>query len=201
MSGASAVRTSSARYSPTWRALPANSRTPPSGSSKIAKPQRCQIEARGPSLRAIDEQLHALAGQTDPLTNDQLTRFVDRESQLPRADLREHPARPQTREADRRVRARRGNQARIRRQPLDRLGDRAHRSLAADRVQVVEHDRHPTAIRDEAIHQLIDRRLDRRTPDPEARKRATSRSPHRAARPPSPGASTTAPGRRRPSRA
>ena len=41
-------------------------------------------------------------------------------------------------------------------------------------MQVVEHDRHPTAIRDQAIHQLIDRSLDRRTPDPEARKRAAS---------------------------
>ena len=60
------------------------------------------------------------------------------------------------------------------RQPLDRVAERAHRNVAADGVQVVEHDRHPTAIRDQAIHQLIDRSLNRRAPYPEARQRATS---------------------------
>ena len=33
------------------------------GVPKITKPQRRQIDARGPSLRALDEQLDALAGQ------------------------------------------------------------------------------------------------------------------------------------------
>ena len=43
-------------------------------------------------------------------------------------------------------------------------------------MHVVEHDRHPTAIRDEAIHHLIDRGLNRRAPDPEARKRASPKA-------------------------
>ena len=60
----------------------------PVGVSQIPKPQSSQIDARGPSLRAIDKQFHALGGQTDPLTNDKLARLLDRESQLPSADLR-----------------------------------------------------------------------------------------------------------------
>ena len=143
------------------------------GVLKVAKPERRQIQARGPPLGAIDEQLHAVTGETDPLTHDEVARLIDRESQLPRADLREHPARPQTREADRRIGSGRGDQARIRRQPSDRVGDRTHGRLAADRVQVVEHDAHPTAILDQPVHHLIDRRLDGRTPDPEARQGAT----------------------------
>ncbi len=58
------------------------------GVPQIPKPQSGQIDARGPSLRAIDKQLQALGGQADPLTNDKLARFLDRESQLPSADLR-----------------------------------------------------------------------------------------------------------------
>ena len=146
------------------------------GVPQIPEPQSGQIDARGPSLRAIDKQLHALGGQVDSLTNDELARLLDCESQLPSADLRYPPARPQTPEADRRVRAGRGNQARIRRQPLDRLRDRAHRSITADGVHVVEHDRHPPAIRDEAIHHLIDRGLNRPAPDREARKRTPSKA-------------------------
>ena len=60
----------------------------PVGVPQIPKPQSGQIDARGPSLRAIDKQLHALGGQADPLTNDKLARFLDREGQLPSADLR-----------------------------------------------------------------------------------------------------------------
>ena len=139
----------------------------------ITKPQRRQIQPGRPALRALDEQLDALVGQLDPLTHDQLMRFVDRERQLPRADLRQPPSRPQAREADRRVRARRREHARVRRQPLDRVGDRAQRTLAPDRVEVIEHDRYRTTVRDQAVHHLVDRCLDPRTPNAEDRQRLT----------------------------
>ena len=144
------------------------------GVLEVAKPQRRQVQPRGPSLRTLDEQLDALAGQLDPLTHHQLTRFVDRERQLARADLRQRPSRPQARHADRRVRARRREQARVGRQPLDRVRDRAKRTLAPDRVEVIEHDRDRTTVRDQAVHHLVDRRLDPSAPDAETHQRPTS---------------------------
>ena len=168
------------------------------GVLEITKPQRRQIQPRGPSLGPLDEQLDALAGQLDPLAHDQLTRLVDRESQLARANLRQRPSRPQARQADRRVRARRREQTRIRRQPLDRVRDRAKRTLALDRVEVIEHDRYRTAVRDQAVHQLIDGRLDSAHPGRRGTSAPDFRDPDRAARRPSPGASTAAPDHRQP---
>ncbi|MBV8219846.1 MAG: hypothetical protein JO325_15390 [Solirubrobacterales bacterium] len=39
-------------------------------------------------------------------------------------------------------------------------------------MKVIENDRYRTAVRDQAVHQLIDRGLDRRTTHAEARERA-----------------------------
>ena len=144
------------------------------GVLEVTQPQRRQVQPRRPSLRALDEQLDALARQLDPLAQDQLTRLFDRESQLARANLHQRPSRPQAREADRRVRARRRKHARVGRQPLDRVCDRSKRTLASDRVKIVEHDRYRLAVGDQAVHQLIDGRLDRRAPHAEAHQRPTS---------------------------
>ena len=68
------------------------------GVLEVAKPERREVQPGRPSLRTLDQQLDALAGQRDPLTHHQLTRFVDRERQLSRADLCQPPSRPQARE-------------------------------------------------------------------------------------------------------
>ena len=144
------------------------------GVLEVTQPQRRQVQARRPSLRTLDEQLDAIVRQLDPLAEDQLTRLVDRESQLARANLHQRPSRPQPREADRRVRARRRKHARIGRQPFDRVCERSKRTLASDRVKIVEHDRYRLAVGDQTVHQLIDGRLDRRAPGAKAHQRPTS---------------------------
>ena len=144
------------------------------GVVEVAKPQRRQVQPCRPSLRVLGEQLHAFAGQLDPLTHHQLTRLVEREGQLARADLRERPARPQAREADRRVRARRYEQTHARRQALDRVADRSKRRLAPDGVEIVENDRCRLAVGDQGVHQLVDRCIDRRAADTEAHQRSPS---------------------------
>ena len=147
------------------------------GVLEVTKPQRRQVLPGRPALRTLDEQLDALVGQRDPLTHHQLMRFVDRERQLARANLHQRPSRPQARHADRRVRARRREHAHVVRQSLDRVADRSKRTLAPDRVQIIEHDRYRTTVRDQAVHQLVDRSLDPRTPDAEAHQRRTSEAP------------------------
>jgi hypothetical protein len=52
--------------------------------------------------------------------------------------------------------------------------DRAKRTLAPDRVEVIENDRNPLAVRDQAVHHLVDRCLDPSTPDAETHQRLTS---------------------------
>ena len=144
----STIETSSARSSSTWQTLP-RLRAPRwglGGRAAAARPDRGT--AGHPSVRSTSELSTLSLDKPIPSRASELTRLVDVERQLAGADLCERPARPQTRDADRPVRARRGHQPRIGGQPLDRLGDRAQRSLAADRVQVVERDRGPTAIRD-----------------------------------------------------
>ena len=148
--GASAVRTNrsgSRQRAERCRRTPAH----PRWGLEVAKPQRCQIQPSRPSLRPLQQQLNTLAGQLNPLTHEQLTRFFDRESKLPRANLHQRPSRPQARDSDRRLRARRHEQAHIGRQPLDRMDDRAKRTLTPDRVQVIEHDRYRTTVRDQAF--------------------------------------------------
>ena len=82
------------------------------GVLEVAKPQRRQVQARGPALGSLDEQIDAFAGQLDPLTNDELPGLLHSEGQLSRADLRERSRGAQFREPDRRVRARGHNHAR-----------------------------------------------------------------------------------------
>ena len=64
------------------------------GILEVAKPQRRQVQPRRPSLRALQQQLNTLAGQLDPLTHEQLVRFVDREGKLAGANLAQRPSRP-----------------------------------------------------------------------------------------------------------
>ena len=73
------------------------------GVIEVAKPQRRQVQARGPALGALDEHIDAFARQLDAFTNEQLPGLIHREGQLSRADLGERPAGAQFRDADRRV--------------------------------------------------------------------------------------------------
>ena len=85
-------------------------------------------------------------------------------------------ARPQAREADRGVRARRCKHAHVGGQALDRVVDRSKRSLAPDGVDVLEDNRRRTAVRDQTVHQLVDGRADGRTPDAQAQQRPPSKA-------------------------
>ena len=123
---------------------------------KATQQQRGQIQPCRPPLRALEQQLHAVAGQRDPLVLKQLGGLLHRERQVPAADLRECPPCPQSSETDLGVRARRCEQSCVRGQPLDRVPDRSQRSVAVDRVEVVEDDRGLTSVADEAVHQLVD---------------------------------------------
>ena len=58
--------------------------------------------------------------------------------------------------------------------PLDRVVDQTKRRLAADRVEVVEHDRHRTAVRRPGRSSARRRRSHLRTPDAEAHQRPPS---------------------------
>ena len=93
----------SRRRAESCRRTPVPRRRGPRGYAATAPPST----PAGHHLGALDEQLDALARQLDPLTLDQLTCFVDAESQLADANLRQRPSHPQARKTDRRVRARR----------------------------------------------------------------------------------------------
>ncbi len=60
-----------------------------------AQPQRGEVEACRPALGAFDEQLDICVRERDALMlDDELASFLERESELPRADLAEISARP-----------------------------------------------------------------------------------------------------------
>ena len=170
------------------------------GVLEVTQPQRRQVQPRRPSLRTLDEQLDALARQLDPLTQDQLTRLstVNASSRAristsaPRARRRARLIAGSER-VDASTRALAGSRS------IACAIDRSERSLS-DRVKIIEHDRYRLAVRDQAVHQLIDGRLDRRAPDAEAHQRPTPEAlPSRSTAVAS--ASTTAPDHRQPHRA
>ena len=73
------------------------------GVVEIAKPQRRQVQARGPALGPLDEQIDAFARQLHTLTNEELPGLIHGERQVSRADLGERPAGAEFPEADRRI--------------------------------------------------------------------------------------------------
>ena len=122
-------------------------------------------------------------------------------SQLARADLRQLPSRPQARHTDRRIRAR-GPGADARCQAAARSHARSSevnarsRPCRGRRARPLPDDRTPPDR--PSARQPLSRPAH---PGRQGTKAPGLRDPRRAARRPSPGASTTAPGRRRPNRA
>ena len=79
----------------------------------------------------------------------------------PRAQLGEQPGGAVSREAQRRIDPRDENHACVEWEMRESTVDRRDADLAGHRVEIVEHQEQPLPERSDAVHELVDRILDR----------------------------------------
>ena len=127
-----------------------------------AKPHPGEQQRRRPALGPVHQRLDIVGGEVEAtVVDEQPAGLVGGEGQLSRTHFGQPTARSQSREAELGVGARHGDQSRVRRKPVQRVGQRAQTASAGQRVQVVEHDDQRLRVGGELVHQRIDRRFDR----------------------------------------
>ena len=142
---------------------------------EVTQPERGEIQAGGPALRPLDEELDVRGVERDPFpVDEQLTRLLGREREVARADLAQRTDRAEAPEAKRRVRARRHDETRTGGEMEDKPLERAPAGLVGQDVCVVEHDRHRRSVGLHAVRERV--RDDRR--------RRAGRAEQREGRPP-----------------
>ena len=127
----------------------------------LTQPERRQVRPAGQPLAALQQQREVVLVEIDSLLHhEQLTRLVEGEGEVLRAQFPERPPRAQPPEPDRGIDARRGDDAGVRRQVLDGVLERAKGCLVVEHVEVVQDDRHRLAIGRDAVQQLVHGRCD-----------------------------------------
>ena len=148
------------------------------------QPETGQDERRRPALGPLVEQFDLARPELDLPTGDQeLVRLGAGERELPRAQLGEHPGGAVSREAQRRIDPRDENHTCVEWEVRQGMVDRRDAALAGHLVKIVEHQEQPLPERGDAVHELVDRVLDRTARYP-SRCSAARPSPGRRDRPP-----------------